>query len=65
MVYNYWTPSTDISPTIIALAFKKRDEMVSAERRVTLLPHEQRCNEWRGLLYQPVLRVPLSVSSFM
>jgi len=41
MMYNYWTPSTDMSPTIIALTFKKRAEMVSAERRVTLLPHEQ------------------------
>jgi len=35
-VYNYWTPSTDIPPTTIALTFKKSDETVSAERRVTI-----------------------------
>lgn len=58
MVHNYWTPSTDISPTITALTFNKRDEMVSAERRVTLLPHEHWCHEWRWLLYQPILHVP-------
>jgi hypothetical protein len=33
MVHNYWAPSTEISPTIISLTFKKCDEMVSTITR--------------------------------